>query len=496
MLKKFSLEIIVFLCGASLMTMEIVASRALAPYFGTSTMVWTILIGVIMACLSFGYWYGGKLADRNPTSKTLGKIISIAGFSILLVTFIFEPISYILNQLKFSNQINSLLATILLFSVPSIALGMVSPYSVKLKLTNLNNAASTVGRLYSISTVGSIIGTFSAGLILIPTLGTARILLSLAGILIFISLFLNFKFLSTIIGILSLTVLFSSIGDLSNSLFSIYLVDTDSSYSRIIIKDTKDPGVRSLMISGAHSSANFLKNDEVVIDDLVFDYLKYYDLVQFFKPDFKNTLFIGGAAYTYPNYFLQKFPKARMDVVEIDPKVTILAKKYFNLKENSRLKIIHEDGRIFLGSNTNKYDSIMIDAFSSRSIPFHLTTLEFVSKVESSLNENGCVIVNLIGSFDGKNSTFFKSLYNTYQKKFPHIYAYGVNTPDNPMKNQNIILIASKYKNLLNHESSDKSIQKLLDNRAIVSNFENSLVLTDDYAPVSYLDSKRDDISY
>ena len=193
-MKKYLLEIAVFLCGAVVMVYEIAGSRVVAPHFGTSIYVWTSLIGVILASLSLGYWLGGKIADKNPSFRNLSQIILISAIIIALTTLVKENILGFLS-INFNGMImRTLLAAIFLFSPASILLGMVSPYAVRLKLKSVQTSGATVGNLYAISTLGSILGTFLAGFILIPLIGTTNILYLIAAILVIVSLSLYLSF--------------------------------------------------------------------------------------------------------------------------------------------------------------------------------------------------------------------------------------------------------------------------------------------------------------
>src|SRR5665648_670250 len=171
-ISKYLLEIVVFVCGAVVMIFELVGSRVLGPYFGTSIFVWTSLIGIILGSLSIGYYLGGKIADKKSSFKSLSLIIFLAAISIGLTVLIKDFWLFVLQNSFTDIRTSSVLASLGLFLPASVFLGMVSPYAVKLKIKNLDTSASTVGNLYAISTTGSIFGTFLAGFYLIPHFGT------------------------------------------------------------------------------------------------------------------------------------------------------------------------------------------------------------------------------------------------------------------------------------------------------------------------------------
>jgi len=264
-------------------------------------------------------------------------------------------------------------------------------------------------------------------------------------------------------------------------------LDVDSQYNRIWVYSFMMPGVKRPALGLSTDpfgiqSGMFLDRD----DDLAFQYCKYYRLGDVINPAIKNALMIGGAAYSYPKDFLKNHSSANMDVVEIDQKMTELARKYFNLKDDPRLAIYHEDARVFLNNNKKKYDAIYMDAFNSHlSIPYQLTTVEAVKKVSESLNDKGVVIVNIISSIEGDRGKFLRAEYATYKSVFPQLYLFRVNNID-PYKIQNLILVAVKGDAPANLKSNNAELFSMLDNLWRQPVLNDLPVLTDDFAPVDY----------
>jgi len=486
------LELTLFICGAVVMIFELVGSRVLGPYFGTSIFVWTSLIGIILGSLSFGYYFGGKISDKKPNLNSLSIIIFLAAISIGLTIFIKDFLLTYL-QMHFTDiRINSVLASLILFSPASVLLGMVSPYAVKLKIENLNTSGSIVGNLYAISTAGSIIGTFLSGFYLIPQFGTNKLLLILSMTLILISLILSAKKYTKIK--LSIFIIFI-IGwyvviRLNHISQANGFIDIDTIYNRIWIYNHNDSKTNKLVkimgVNNENQSSMFLDNDE-----LVNEYTKYYHLAKHFNPNFKKTLMFGGAGYSYPKDFLLKYPKATIDVIEIDPKVTELARTYFKLTENSRLNIYHEDGRVYLNKTQKKYDVIFGDAFSSHySLPYQLTTKEAVQKKYDILNDNGVIIINIISAIKGEKGEFLRAEYATYKNIFPQVYLFPVQEPNNSYMVQNIILIALKNKKNPEFTNTDPELNEHLQHLWEKEIYLDLPILTDDYAPVDYYMSK------
>jgi spermidine synthase len=221
-------------------------------------------------------------------------------------------------------------------------------------------------------------------------------------------------------------------------------------------------------------------------DELVLNYSKFYHLIRHFNPEFKKTLIIGGAAYSFPKEYLKVYPSKQIDVVEIDPMMTEAAKKHFDLKENANLQIFHTDGRVFLNQTENKYDVILIDAFTSiYSVPFQLTTIEAIRQMERTLNKNGVIFVNLISAFEGDGSKFLNAEVKTFREVFPNVYIFKANAKKAETVPQNAVLVITKADNLT-FESDDAEIAALLKQRYEKELNSTLPTLSDDFAPVEY----------
>jgi spermidine synthase len=491
---KFILETTVFVCGALVMIYEIIGSRLLSPYIGASTYVWTSLIGVILAALSLGYWLGGKIADRKPDLAVLSLVIFLAGGLVSVTILLKDLILSFIAQASFGLEIKSILAAVLLFAPASVLLGFVTPYAVKLKISSLADSGETVGRLYALSTVGSITGTFLAGFFLIPFVGSVRTLYLVGGTLIALSILLApFALTRLNIGVLMLFAL-----GISASELNVYylrqtkdLHDIDTQYSRVQIFNTVE--LRSKRpIRAMATDPYFIQSGMFAdSDELAFEYAKYYHLIRHFKPDFQNALMIGGAGYTFPKDFLAKYPNAKINVVEVDPQMTEIAKRFFRLEENPNLKITHQDGRIFLNhAAENEYDAVLMDAFGSLfSVPFQLTTLEAVEQLSRVTKDDGVVIFNLGAAIKGDSSRFLQAELKTYRQVFPQVYLFKVNADYTDEQLQNLIIVATKNKNAAVLTSVDAEIANLL-NHLYDKNLDlKTEILTDDLAPVEFYNS-------
>jgi len=486
-MKKYILEIVVFISGAVVMVFELVGSRVLAPYVGTSTFVWTSLIGIILASLSVGYWLGGKLADQRAEYKVLSWIIMLAAILIGGQAFVKESVMILIQDSITDIRWGSVVAAITLFSLPSILLGMVSPYAVKLKMKSLDKTGRTVGNLYAISTTGSIVGTFSAGFFLIPWLGNTKILLLLAIILIFCSGLVYLKKIWPLQIILVLIFIVSSLITMPSPLDAKdNFIDLDTKYNRVWIYDAIDSQtnqpIKTLQLNAESHSARYLEND-----DLVFGYTKFYRLADYFVPELNSALMLGGAAYSYPQDFLSHYDTATIDVVEIDPVLTELAKQYFNLEDDPRLTSIHEDGRTYINNTDKKYDAILGDAFTSYySVPYQLATVEAVARIYDLLTENGVAIINIASAIEGPAGKFLRAELATYREYFPQVFIFPVSVPNSARSFQNIIMVAMKSDQAPNFMSTNPEYQEYLDHLWTEEVTGDMPVLTDDYAPVDY----------
>jgi len=490
MVQKFHLESIVFTTGGVVMILEIIGSRVVAPFLGTSLFIWTSLIGVILGCLSIGYAWGGRLADKNPSYKTLGLIIFLASLSVVLLTltkaFILDGIQIAITDIR----VAGLVSATVLFGPTGVLLGMVSPYAIKLKLQRLGETGATVGSLYAISTVGSIVGTFLAGFVLLAHFQVTDILWFLALVLLVASIAASKNFSKKAIALGVFIVFGYAVSSvLYDELFAQNIVIAETPYQHIEVfevpfGDDQRP-LRALKTGrGGTQSGMYIDNPT----ELAFAYTKYYDLYQHYKPDTKRTLIIGGAGYSYPKHFLATTENATMDVVEIDPGMTVIAKQYFELKDDERLTIYHEDARTFFQKSTGEYDTIFIDAFhDDNAIPYHLTTRDFFETLDSSLAEDGVVIINMISAIDGDTGKFFRAEHRTLSEVFAHVSTFRAQPERETSASQNLILLASQSGEMNNIRSQDPRIESMLDTEWFKEVEHDIPVLTDEFAPVEYL---------
>ncbi len=484
LVKKYFVEIAVFWCGFCVMVIEILGSRIFAPYFGTTVVVWTLLIGVVLASLSLGYVYGGKLADKNPSALQFSRILLLAALGIVFVWFWDK---FILPKYTFIYQLGTLgmfLSAVFMFGPVSFVFAMVSPYAIKIKSLEEKFSATIAGRLYALSTVGSIAGTFIAGFILIPKFGINEILLGLFFVTVVLSLAarpIKELFKGVLFGLLIALSLF-----FAEKTFALRCrcIEINTLYNRYKVVNFPDwiTGRQVVALQSDVSTfqgAVFTDND----NDLVFDYLKYYRLAEVFNTNIKKGLMIGGGVYAFPKDFVRRLPDSTIDVVDIDPEIISIAKEYFNYKDDIRINPIVADGRIYLNNNKNKYDVIYLDAFNSKVMPFQLTTVETVENIYRGLSDDGVVFVNILTAISGYKSRILATQVKNYERVFGKVYLYKVSSsPDNFA--QNIILVASKNKDK-KPISKDLELLGYLKNE-IKPDYPNTVAITDNYAPTDY----------
>ncbi len=488
-----ALEAAVFVCGAAVMIFEINGSRILAPFLGTSTYIWTSLIGVILAALSIGYWAGGKLADSKPSAAVLALIIFLSGGLVSITILIKDVVLAFIGTIPAGLEVKSLAAAIILFAPASVAFGFVLPFAAKLRIGSLNTSGSTVGRLYALSTIGSILGTFMAGFILIPFVGSVRTLYLIAIALFLVSLLLApFTFSRLKIGavvIFALAVIANeSLNAYQRSKSNYYDIDTE--YSRLAVFDTVEPGSdRAIRVIANDpyfaQSAMYLDSDE-----LVFKYNRAFYLAEAFASKMERCLMIGGGAFSFPRDFIRSYPGSAIDVVEIDPGMTRIAREHFRLSDMAGISVFHEDARIFVNrSDPSLYNVVFMDAFGTLfSVPYHLTTVEFMKQIKHTLTEEGILVMNLGGALTGNGSGFLRSEITTLRSVFPSVRVFKVDPSRKDSDLQNLIIVASKtYSEPVIVKG--RPFQSLLANEYTETVPTELEILTDDLAPVEYYNS-------
>ena len=485
-MKSYTLEITVFVSGAVVMMLELTGSRILAPFVGTSTFIWTSLIGVILGSLSLGYYHGGARADQDPSTKRLGQILFISGLAIGVVAVINQTVLGIVTQYFSSLRWSAAVSACILFGPPAYLLGMVSPQAVRIRMNDITTAGTTIGRLYALSSLGSIFGTFLVGFYLMAWVGSRNILFILSVLTLLLSL-LNFRNKETwgALAIFILAPFVQSFGKGSG------LKVLDTEYSAIQIQKIKyhdGKWVQIMKIGNEYSSGMYPDSDS-----LAFDYYHFYKLMLHYHPNPKEVLLIGGGALSVPKYFQKVYPGIHIDALEIDPALTEIAKSDFRYVPSSSVRNIHEDGRIFLNHNKKQYDVILGDAYRSLfSIPFHLVSKEAIGLMAGSLTNEGVLLINILSPVTGPKKDLIQSMIKTCQSVFPQVKAFKT-TPNKPDERvQNIMLVCFKKASGSFPTQVSPEIAGMLRQEVPLEKFDSDqgIVLTDDFAPVEHYAEK------
>lgn len=445
------LEITVFLCGALVMILEMVGARVLAPHVGTSAIVWTSLIGVVLSCLALGAWAGGKFADKKISRRGLGVVILSAALGCALTAFCNQGIGSLITS-KISNlYIAAVAAAICIFALPAFFFGMITPYVIRLRIASIDTAGATVGRLYALSTAGSILGTFLGGFILISWLASSTILWGVACSMLLLSL-ANFSLKPLPrVALLALFVFLAWQDHIYEERLvangAPMLIETPYNTIRIMEGEDRARGnakVRLLATDPGYTQSGMLIDDP---NELYFNYTRFYALGPKFVPNANSVLMLGGGGYSVPKWLLSNksgMPESlRVDVVELDPVMTALASKIFSLPNDPRLSIRHEDARSFLNTQTKQYDLVFVDVFNSHySIPFHMGTLEAAKAMRRAVAPGGALLMNIISAVEGEDGRIFQSIWQALAQEFAETRVYCVGNPDRPDQVQNIMVVA------------------------------------------------------
>lgn len=492
--------IVVFVSGAVLMALEIAGSRVLAPHFGSSIFVWGSLISVVMTALSIGYYWGGWLSTREPSYGKLAILLLTPGVFIFFLPFVYASINEWIAIQDFGTRMNPLIACSVLFLLPGVFMGTVSPYVIRLAATKLHTVGSTAGTLYAVSTAGSIFGTLLTAFYLIPVLGVSNIIHSLGIVLVCLSLvvvpLIRLRRVSPARAIATVSVFLGLINMVWAPIaWAKTILQKDTFYHRIRIEE--DDEARYMYFDRTLQSAMNLKDPTA----LRLIYSRYTSLGFAFRPDAKKMLLIGLGGGSIPKKLNKEFPNLEIDAVEIDPEVIKMAKDHFNVRESKNLRLHAQDGRLFLTRTHNQYDIIMLDAYFTDAMPFHLATKQFFELAQKKLTPNGVVVANLISAVTGPSGKIARSFVRTQRQVFPQTYVFAARRPDNVSMDtiQNVIVVATRdkqridIKEIIKRASGlDKGLFPEPIQDIAIAYFDKPLpedvpILTDDYAPTDNL---------
>ena len=405
---KWFLYVTEFFAGASVMAVELGASRLLAPYFSSSQIVWTIIIGTIMIAMALGNLYGGRAADKNPDPARLYRRILIAAVWIaaipVLGKYLILAVSGVLIVTISTNflVVAAFVSCFLIFVFPLFLLGTVTPSLVKVTVGSLDDSGRTVGRLGACNTVGSILGTFLPTFVTIPAVGTAVSFLIFSGVLLVIAMiyFLSEKTkLRAVIIALILFLLCLIFG--RSTAFAFWEDDLsyegESVYNYLQVKeDDRRVSLSTNVLFGVQS----VMMKDGGLTGMYYDYALAAPVMA--GKEAPRILVLGNGSGTFAKQCLEYFPGCTADGVEIDGRITQLAWDYFAMPET--VQVTEYDGRAFLQAVGTKYDVILVDAYQDITIPFQMSSVEFFTLVREHLNEGGVMAVNVNMRSDGEGS--------------------------------------------------------------------------------------------
>lgn len=498
MKKNLFIYLTAFFCGMTIMAVELSASRLLAPYFGTSSIIWTVIIGLIMISLSVGNVLGGRSADKYNNLDRLFSLVWISALWIAIIPLVGKyvvALSVVIMMWILPNNLlvaGSVFSCLVVFSVPLVILGMASPYLVKLGVRDMVNNGRTTGEIYAMSTVGSIIGTFIPTFLTIPVIGTQKTFLVFSLVLNLICLY---HFITVKKGIIKAAITTALvIGLLAAPLNNSYafwkktVLEDESLYNYLQVAEDSESVILSTNVAFGVQSI-YMKNKEM--SGL---YYEYALMAPFFMKDTNidskfKLLVLGMGTGTNAKQFKHFFPSSEIEGVEIDQKIVDLSKKYFGLTEEEA-KVYVNDGRTFLSSkDAGMYDVILIDAYHDITIPFHMATTEFFAEVKKHLNPGGVFMVN-INMRSEENNKIENYLTQTLKNNMKKVYKYDIPNVTNT------IVYSSDDENCI--ETFLNNTRNLPENHLLVPIAQNvaggmeevtetKYIFTDDIAPVEVL---------
>lgn len=493
---KLYLYLTEFFAGMSVMAVELGASRLLAPYFSSSQIVWTIIIGTIMIAMALGNLYGGRAADKDPNPDKLYFRIIIAAIWIAAIPVVGKYIIIGISGLLIFTVSNNFLiiagfaACMVIFVFPLFLLGTVTPSLVKFSVDSLDDSGTVVGKLNASNTIGSIIGTFVPTFISIPAVGTAISFLIFAGILLVLCIIyfatskINFSQAKRVPFSVIIFLVCCLFGH--NNSFAFWQTNLtyegESIYNYLQVSETDD---RVILSTNVLFGVQSIYQKEKGPTGMYYDYAMA-SLFMSGNDGPKDILILGNGSGTFATQCKRYFKDVVITGVEIDQKITDLAVEYFELPED--VPVITYDGRAYLNAIDEKYDVIMVDAYQDITIPFQMSSVEFFQLVEEHLNEDGVMVVNM-----NMRSNTPGNINNYLADTIGSVFSYILTTDVQGWSNR--ILFASNHSDMEQRlleamsEESDEDILMMMSKvyYGLGQYHPGHLIMTDDKAPVELL---------
>ena len=494
---KWFLYLTEFFAGMSVMAVELGASRLMAPYFSSSQIVWTVIIGVIMIAMAVGNIWGGRMADKSKSPDRLYGRVIIAAIWIALIPFagrwMIAGISFLLATFVTKNFLvwAALAACLVIFAFPCVLLGTVTPSLTKFTVDNLDDTGRTVGQLNALSTIGSIIGTFVPTFLTIPAVGTAATFLIFAGVLAAIGIvYFTFERKKTVTGIIAVVLVAGLCFALPTYSFAFWendiALEDESIYNYLQVKDNdKQTTLSTNVLFGVQS----IQRKDTELTGMYYDYALAAPFMAGMNGsdnDSRAVMILGMGSGTYASYCVRYFPGVSVQGAEIDRKIADIATDYFGLPDSVEVAV--EDGRAYLTASQEQFDVIMVDAYQDITIPFQLSSVEFFQEIQRHLKPNGVMVVNL-NMTSAQEGSINQYLCDTMASVFAH--TYWVNVP----ANTNTVVFCTDADGLRGTFDLNRAPLQNASFSAIMGKVAQNLqdytggdhILTDDKAPVELL---------
>ncbi|HVR42050.1 MAG TPA: fused MFS/spermidine synthase [Thermoanaerobaculia bacterium] len=516
-MRAATIRISVFLAGAGLMALEILAFRVIGKNFGTALRETSVVISVFLLAMSIGYWAGGRVADRIPRLETFAAVLALAGLAVVPVPVLDVLVADGVYGSGLPLPMHSFLVSVILFTIPTILLASVSPIAIRLLARSTAETGSVAGTTSSISTAGSITGSLLAAFVLIDWFhGVGNSILAIGAVIIACSIgtLLAGSRSGVLAGVTASPARAGLAGLCVAAAVATMLAviaarpprladysNPDPRQVTIHVRETPYHSIRVREIDGRYRILSFgrFHQSEMDLQDpqgAGFEYTDFFHLPMVLRPDAERVLFLGLGGGTGPKQFLRDYPNTGITAVEIDPGVIDVAREYFALHEHPRLRIDVGDGRMWLKSSSASFDSVIIDAFTVNryglSLPWHLTTREFFRELDARTTPDATIVFNSPGPPD---SAITLALMKTMRERFPYQLAFRAGIG-------NTAIFAAKQGSGMTADALAKRVAELrlsgeighpgLEGRVlqhvdVTPGGAEVPVLTDDHAPVDQL---------
>ncbi len=419
--------VVAFLAGFTLMSLEMVGSRLLAPFFGYSVYVWGSLIGIFLFSLSLGYLVGGRIADHYDPRRSLGWLFLLAGVWIFLLPFAATWISTGIVILIGEDRTGTILAATIMFLFPCLMLGSTSPLLLKVAVHDLSRIGRLSGRINAVSTVGNILGTVLTAFILLNHLSVATIFKSLGLITMLLGI-AHFTVGRRPAALLAFLPILLFVKLPSHHFVNLQKIEgegedrpevvavEDSVYHQIVVLESKRR--RTLQFTYDVEGGVSLPDERRSL----YRYIDFLNVPFLYRPGIEDVLIVGHGCGIGVIEIADHHPGTRITVVDVDRKVFEMAERFFPATKTVPFRAVVADGRRYLATTGERFDFIYLDAYSdAHAVPFHLVTREFFEEVGERLKPGGVVAMNLYGTFSGRGEAFLWSVVATVRSVFPHL---------------------------------------------------------------------------